>query len=152
VLTIPGAEVYTALSTGLIEASDWGSPAMNLRMGYAEICPYYSRPGDYYMGSMLDLFTNMKNWNSLPDDLKAILAYGGRQMGYDMWLITAYDDLTAIAKLKEAGAEMVVWDPDLTTKMKQLIADEENKLAAQSDDAAKIMESLQAFLKEAGRR
>ena len=150
VLTIPGAEVYTALSTGLIEASDWGSPAMNLRMGYAEICPYYSKPGDYYGSTVLDLFTSMDNWNSLPDDLKKILEIGGQQMGVDMWIWTAYDDLTSISALKEAGAEMVVWDPELTEEMKRLISAEQDRLASGSADSTKIMESIKAYMAEMG--
>jgi len=149
VLTLPGAEVYTALSTGLIEASDWSSPAANLRLGYAEICPYYSRPGDYYMGGWGDLIIKMETWNKLPDDLKAIMEAAGRVQAFDMWTLTSYDDLTSIAKLKEAGAEMVTWDPELTKKMKQLIADVQIETGRKSPIGAKIIDSLQAFMKQA---
>ncbi len=152
VLTIPGAEVYTALSTGLIEASDWGSPAMNFRMGYAEIAPYYSKPGDYYMGGMGDLIISMDTWNELPDDLKAIMETSARQMAIEMWTKTAYDDLTAIPALSAAGAEMIAWDADLVSRMKELIAAEDEKLADQSEDARKVMDHLNQFLEDIGGR
>lgn len=152
VLTIPGAEVYTALSTGLIEASDWGSPAMNYRMGYAEIAPYYSKPGDYYMGGMGDLIINMDTWNELPDDLKGIVETAARQMAIDMWTKTAYDDLTAIPLLTAAGAEMVAWDSDLVSRMKDLIAAEDEKLADQSEGGKKVMAHLNQFLEDIGGR
>ncbi len=152
VLTIPGAEVYTALSTGLIEASDWGSPAMNYRMGYAEIAPYYSRPGDYYMGGTGDLIIHMDTWNALPDNLKAIIETAARQMAIDMWTMTAYDDLTSIPLLTAAGAEMIVFEPELTAKMKELIAAEDEKLADQSEGGKKVMAHLKQFLEDIGGR
>lgn len=152
VLTIPGAEVYTALSTGLIEGSDWGSPAMNFRMGYAEIAPYYSKPGQYYMGGMGELVANMDNWNELPDDLKRLLETAGQKLAMDMWTSTAYDDLISVGKLAEAGAEMVPFEPELEARVKELIAAEDEKLAEQSPLAREIMDSLQSFLEAIGGR
>lgn len=146
VLTIPGAEVYTALSTGLIEASDWGSPAMNLRVGYAEIAPYYSRPGDYYMGATAVMVIGMEAWNSLPDDLKVIVQVAADWQNLDAWTLSGYDDLTATEALTAAGAEMIVWDADLTTEMKRLISEVQKELASESEDGLRIVQAIEAFL------
>jgi len=146
VLTIPGAEVYTALSTGLIEASDWGSPSMNYNMGYAEICPYYSKPGDYYMGGTGELTCNFENWNSLPDDLKAILEVAARDQAMKMWTLTSYDDLTCLSKLKEAGAEMVAWDPEVTKMIQGLIISENVKRSEKSDLAMEIIQHIEDYI------
>ncbi len=146
VLTIPGAEVYTALSTGLIEASDWSSPAANFRLGYAEICPYYSRPGDYYQGGWGDLMINMDTWNELPDDLKAILEQASRVQALDMWTLTGYDDLTAIGMLKEAGAEMVTWSPEFTEKIKGEIRKVIVEMGQETEMGKKIVNAVEDFL------
>jgi len=148
VLTIPGTEVYVALSTGLIDAADWMSPADNYRMGFSEVTSYYSRPGDYCFGSVLDLITNMDNWNKLPDDLKEILETAGHQLGTDIWMWTSYDDLTALSRLKEAGTEMVVWDPELTKEIKRLMAVETEKKAKASADGTRLLEALKAYAAE----
>ena len=146
VLTIPGAEVYTALSTGLVEASDWSSPAANMRLGYAEICPYYSKPGDYYMGGTGDLFTTLETWNSLPDDLKAILEQAARVQALDMWTMTSWDDFTAVGLLAEQGAEMIPWDAALVDEMQALIRDVNKDLVLESEGGKKIWDSYEKFL------
>jgi len=146
VLTIPGAEVYTALSTGLIEASDWGSPAMNMRMGYAEIAPYYSRPGDYYMGAVAVMVMNGEAWNSLPDDLKEIVQVAADWQNIDAWTLSGYDDLIAAQTLAEAGAEMVVWDPEFTKEIKRLIAEEQKKRGSETEEGRMIIKAVEDFL------
>jgi TRAP-type mannitol/chloroaromatic compound transport system substrate-binding protein len=149
VLTIPGAEVYTALSTGLIEASDWSSPAANMRLGYAEICPYYSKPGDYYMGGWGDCYVTLETWNALPDDLKAILYQAARVQSFDSWQMTAYDDLTAVGKLKEAGAEMVAWDQEVNAKMAELIREVHYDVAHETELGTRMWDALMEFLQAA---
>lgn len=146
VLTIPGAEVYTALSTGLIEASDWSSPAANMRLGYAEICPYYSKPGDYYMGGTGDLFCTLETWNSLPDDLKAILEQAGRIQALDMWTMTSWDDVNAVGTLAEAGAEMIPWEPALAEKMQELIREVNKDLVYESEGGKKIYDHIANYI------
>lgn len=145
VLTIPGAEVYTALSTGLIEASDWSSPAANYRLGYAEVCKYYSKPGDYYMGGTGELTIKMETWNALPDDLKAIVEQAARVQAFDMWTMTSYDDFTAVQKLKDAGAEMVAWDPAITKEIKQLISDVNAEIVTGTPEGKKIYDNIIDF-------
>ncbi len=147
VLTIPGAEVYTALSTGLIEASDWSSPAANFRLGYAEIAPYYSKPGDYYMGGTGEVILTLENWNSLSPDLQAILFHAARSHAINMWNKTAYDDFVSIGKLTEAGAEMIPWEEDLVQEMKQGISDVNRDLVMESPDGERIYNHIQEFLK-----
>ncbi len=146
VMVFPGAEVYTALSTGLIDAADWSSPSANFQMGYAEICPYYSRPGDYYAGGWGDLMIAMDTWNALPEDLKAILEQAARVHQIDMWSLASYSDLTSIGKLKEAGASMITWDPELTKKIKGGIRDNAIKQQSGNPMGEKIVKSLLDFL------
>jgi len=147
VLTIPGGEVYTALSTGLVDAADWSTPAMNFRLGFAEVCPYYSKPGDYYAGAS-HLSIGKKAWDSLPDDLKVMLEVAGRSLAEDHWAATAYDDLMAAENLKEAGCEMVVFEPELAAKIRELLIQETVKLCVESDHAMKIIDSVVDFIEK----
>ena len=45
VSVMPGTEVYTALDTGKIEATDWGTLSVNDEAGYGRIAPYAIYPG-----------------------------------------------------------------------------------------------------------
>lgn len=148
VLTIPGAEVYTALSTGLIEASDWSSPGANYKLGYHEIAPYYSRPGDYYLGGFCELVIGMDIWKALPDDQKAILLNAAQVMAFDGWRMTSYEDLLCMGLLKAEGAEMFAWEPEFTEKLQELYATETMTRYVQTDLGRKFYDSIKEFMEE----
>ena len=52
VSVMPGTEVYTALDTGKIEATDWGTLSVNDEAGYNRIAPYAIYPGIHSMNSV----------------------------------------------------------------------------------------------------
>jgi len=146
-LTIPGAEVYTALNTGLVDGADWSSVGANYKMKFYEVAPYYSRPGDYHVGGMGELTMKMDKWNALPDDLKAILSCAATQMATDGWTMTSMDDFNAIAGLTAAGAQMITWDPELTKQVKALYQSTLKDRVITTDLGQKIYDNIQTFLK-----
>jgi len=146
-LTIPGAEVYTALSTGLVDFADWSSPGANYRMKFHEVAKYYSRPGDYHPGGIASLVIHMDTWKKLPDDLKAILLQAGKAFTLDTWMMSSHDDFLAQDLLRAAGAEMIVWEPEFTKKVQELYMDSIARRWIKTDLARKIYDNIQEFKK-----
>jgi TRAP-type mannitol/chloroaromatic compound transport system substrate-binding protein len=70
--TLPPGELYTALSTGVVSAVGWAGPfSMYGQLKLHEVTKYLLWPG-IRMAS-LHYLVNLKKWEELPDDLKAIL-------------------------------------------------------------------------------
>jgi len=79
-MSLPAGEIYTAMATKVIDAATWGSPTDAASIKLHEIAKYYTMP-PWMAQAPLVLEINLKTWQSLPDDLKAILqtaaiAYG----------------------------------------------------------------------------
>jgi len=72
VVTVPGAEVYQALSKGVVDCAEFTNQVVNYNLGLHEVAPYIIFP-PYSGGGNYDWFVNLKKWNSLPADLKAIV-------------------------------------------------------------------------------
>ncbi|MBN2516303.1 MAG: TRAP transporter substrate-binding protein DctP [Deltaproteobacteria bacterium] len=70
VVTLPGAEVYPALERGVIDACEFGTPAIDKKFGFQEICSYLKLPGIHEPCAPLETLVNKKSWEKLPDDLK----------------------------------------------------------------------------------
>jgi TRAP-type mannitol/chloroaromatic compound transport system substrate-binding protein len=69
----PADEIYTMLSTGGVDAITFSHAADNVAMGFHEVTKYWVKYPTA-VGPATDAFiVNLKTWNSLPDDLKAIL-------------------------------------------------------------------------------
>jgi len=146
-LTIPGAEVYTALNTGLVDAADWSSVGANFKLKFHEVAKYYSRPGDYHVGGLGEFTMKLEKWNALPDDVKSIMLRAAQVQFLDGWAMTSLDDFTAIEGLTKAGAQMITWDPELTKKIKTLYTTHLKNRVIKTPLGEKIYNSIQEFLK-----
>lgn len=70
VVTLPGAEVYPSLERGVIDACEFGTPAIDIKFGFLEICNYLKLPGIHEPCAPLETLVNKKSWEQLPEDLK----------------------------------------------------------------------------------
>jgi len=70
---IPGAELFTALQTGTIDATEWVGPYNDLAFGLFRAAKYYYYPGWHEPGTGLECMINMDAWNTLPKDLQAVV-------------------------------------------------------------------------------
>ncbi len=69
----PADEIYTMLSTGGVDAITFSHAADMVDMGFHEVTKYWVKYPTA-VGPAADAFiVNLKTWNKLPDDLKAIL-------------------------------------------------------------------------------
>ncbi len=72
-VTIPGGELYTAMSQGTIDATEWVGPYNDLAFGLHKVAKHYYYPGWQEPGPTLECMVNEKAFNSLSKDLQAIV-------------------------------------------------------------------------------
>jgi TRAP-type mannitol/chloroaromatic compound transport system substrate-binding protein len=72
-VTLSGGEIYPALQSGAIDATEWIGPWNDLAFGFYREAPFYYGPGFHEPGSCLGLGINLDVWNSLESDHKAII-------------------------------------------------------------------------------
>jgi len=97
---ISGMEAYMGLKLGTIDASQWDVSAVT-GLKWHEVAPYRLLGGqnDVVPGHIL---MNMETWNSLPDDLKKVMATAAED--YFNKLNKIYDgELKKVAELVKAG-------------------------------------------------
>lgn len=70
-ITLPGAEVYTALERGVVDGYAW-SVLGNISMGWPEVCKYIIEPKIYAMN--LENLINLDTWNKLPKPMQTLMA------------------------------------------------------------------------------
>jgi TRAP-type mannitol/chloroaromatic compound transport system substrate-binding protein len=73
-VTLPGAEIFTALQTGSIDATEWVGPYNDASFGLHKAAKYYYYPGWQEPGPGLETIVNKTAWDSLPSDLQALLS------------------------------------------------------------------------------
>ncbi|HEX9648299.1 MAG TPA: TRAP transporter substrate-binding protein [Alphaproteobacteria bacterium] len=148
-VNIPGAEVYTALERGVVEAADWGTLGMNDDLGYHAIAPYPLYPG-FHSAPMADVAVNTDRWNELPADIKALVEMAVRDFSRDMVEEIALQDAAVAAHAAEKGIELVSWSADERRKFREVAVEVWAEYAARSPMAKRIYDSHIAFLKRLG--
>jgi TRAP-type mannitol/chloroaromatic compound transport system substrate-binding protein len=72
-VNIPGGELFTALSTGTIDAAEWVGPYNDLAFGLHRAARHYYYPGWHEPSATLEAIVNLDAWKALPEDLQAIV-------------------------------------------------------------------------------
>jgi len=84
VQTLPASEIYQALSSGALDATEWIGPYNDLALGFYQVCRYYYAHGYHEPGANLQLMINERAWQSLTPDLQAIVRTAAQAATGDM--------------------------------------------------------------------
>jgi len=148
---VSGAEIYTAMSTGVIDAATWAGPSVLMNMSLHEVAKYYYEPP--VVASLLDgLFINWDFFQSLPPHLQSALEIGAQ--AYNQWYATEiwYADIKALDTMqREYGWEVVTLDPQVVRALTAASAEIWDEVGATDPRTAQAVEMLKDFLREQGR-
>lgn len=146
-VTIPGGELYTALQTGVIDATEWVAPYNDLAFGFHQIerARYYYYPGWHEPGSTLELIVNRDAWQSLPDDLQAMVEAAARVVNQDMLDEYTAHNHAALVELERSGVQVRQLPDEVLVELHRLSDQVLEELAAGDPLARKVYESQRAF-------
>lgn len=144
-VNLPGGEVFTALQTGAIDATDWVSPYNDLAFGLHKAAKYYYYPGWQEPQAALELLINQKALESLPADLEAIVEEAARAANQDMQDDYVFNNARALEQLKQQGVQLKRFPDDVLEALRQQSAVVLGELAAQNELNGRIWASMQAF-------
>ena len=145
-VTLPGGELFTALQTGVIDATEWVGPYNDLTFGFHQAAKYYYYPGWHEPGPMLELIINLDEWNSLPKHLQVIIETATKAVNQDMldeYLAKNNQALTELVEVHEVELRRL---PDDVIEEFRTISDQILEELAQEDETiAKVYNSYKSF-------
>ena len=83
-VTLAGAEIFTALQTGTIDATEWVGPYNDRAFGLYKAAKYYYFPGWHEPGPTIECLVNKTAYNTLPQDLQFIVDTACKAINIDM--------------------------------------------------------------------
>lgn len=100
-VTLPGSEIFTALQTGAIDATEWVGPYNDASFGLHKAAKYYYYPGWQEPGPGLETIINQNAWNSLPADLQSIVTTSCQAITADMAAEYTHGNAMSLRQLNE---------------------------------------------------
>ncbi|MHB0775681.1 TRAP transporter substrate-binding protein [Halomonas sp. WWR20] len=147
-VNLPGSEVYTSLEKGVIDAADYTVFATNYDQGLYDFAPYPNYPG-FHSLPMVSVSLNKDIWDSLPEDLKAILDTSVDSMAYEMVAKLKVRDLEAVKEVREnPDIEIIDMSAEERAKFRNIAKEEWAVWAEKNDTTQKFYDSVVSYLQD----
>jgi TRAP-type mannitol/chloroaromatic compound transport system substrate-binding protein len=150
VTNIPAGELYTSLDRGTIDALEWVGPAMDLKMGFHKVAPWYYA-GWHEPASDLQFLVNKQAFDRLPKNYQAILKSAMQQVNFEDYAENFDANVKAWQQIKKEHPEIKImtFPKPVLQAMKKATDEVLSGYAAQDPLFKEIMDSQNAYMKEA---
>ena len=148
-VNIPGGELFQALQSGTIDATEWVGPMNDLAFGLFRAAEHYYYPGWHEPGTALEALVNKEAFDALPDDLKAIVVYACQAANADMYAdFEARNGEALNTLIEEHGVDVRPFPDDVLAELKRASEEVIAELAAEDEMAGKVWASLSAYIEK----
>jgi len=144
-ILLPAGEIYTSLERGVIDATEWVGPALDIKMGFYKVAPYYYS-GWHEPGSVLELTFNKYTWNKLAHEHQSMIEVAASEMNANMATKFHYENIHALQKLKNLDVKLAKFPDDVTQAGKKALHEVIDDLSAKNSDFAKVYASIKTHL------
>ena len=117
-VTLAGSEIFTALQTGVIDATEWVGPYNDRAFGLHKAAKYYYYPGWHEPGPSIECIINKNAYNSLPEDLRLIVDISCKAINIDMLSDYTAKNNLALQFLKSKDIKILKFPDEVLIKLK----------------------------------
>ena len=145
---LAGGDIFPALEKGVIDATEFSMPAMDIKYGFYQIAKNNYFPGWHQQVSISQLLINKEKWDELPDQFQAMIEIGCGDSIHHTYAETEYVNPFAMVEMGEKyGVQTRRWtDEQIATFEKAW-----NEVVAEDSETdplfARVAESYSEFRK-----
>ena len=145
---LPGGEIFPALERGVIDAAEWVGPAQDKILGLNNAAKYYYTTGWHEPTTITELAINKAAWDSLDDDLKAIVENAAAACNVVSHSWAEANNAAALKEFEAGGTELRTLPKDVVDALKTEMGPVYDELAADDPLFKKVMDNYFAFKEE----
>ena len=114
---LAAADIYPALERGVIDATEFSMPTMDVKLGFHQVVKFNYFPGWHQQSSVSELLMNKAAWDALPANYKAMIEVGLGDSMIHTYVETEHSQFAAMAEMQaKHGVQIKRWsDEDLAT-------------------------------------
>lgn len=146
VQVLPGGEIFQALQTGAIDATEWVGPYDDIVLGFQDISQFYYHPGWWEPGPTLEVQIPLEKWNALPSVYQEIIKTAAFEANTSM--MAKYDALNPDALqtiLNDSDVTILPFPDDFMEAAAESANDINEQNAADNADFADIFDHWNNF-------
>ena len=143
-LLAPG-DIYLALETGTIDATEFSTPAADASLGFHEIADYYYFPGWHQQSAFAQMLINLDAWNGLSEAHRTAIETACDAMITRTLAEGEAVQAAALAELEAKGAQVSMLPDDVLAALEDAWTNTVAELSAENASFKDAWESYQSF-------
>jgi TRAP-type mannitol/chloroaromatic compound transport system substrate-binding protein len=148
-VVMPFAEVFTAITSGVVDGADVSNLSLNTQLGVYDFAKHTTFPGFHSMPGE-HCAINLDKWNSLPEDLQEILEAALFVAGNDAYLRTIAGNAKVAPELQAKGVTFYQWSEADIARFRAVSRDVWLDWGTRSPMARKAVDSHVGFMTSLG--
>ena len=144
--TLAGAEIFTSLQTGVIDATEWVGPYNDRAFGLHKAAKYYYYPGWHEPGPSLECIINKDAYNSLSDQHKSIIDIACKAANVDMISDYMAKNYQALEFFKKEKVQIKQFPAEVLSKLNKISDEILLELSQKNNLSKKVYGSYVNFL------
>ncbi len=142
---LPAGEIYTSLERGVIDATEWVGPYLDVKMGFYKVAPYYYS-GWHEPGSILELTFSKHVWAKLSAEQQAVIACAAEEMNATMTYEFQAKNAQTMPKLSGLGVKLMRFPDEVTEAAKKAAREVYAEFSRNNEDFARVFQSASDYL------
>jgi len=144
--TTPPGEILTSLQSGVLDGAEFVGPGTDIALGLYRVAPLYYGPGFNKPNGTGECLVNLKVWEGLAGDLKAIIAHAcAAEASFALSEMERLNAQALAALTERNNVRLMSFSADVVGTARRQAADILAELAGRSDIARRINDSYAEF-------
>lgn len=145
-VNLPGGELFTAMQSGTINATEWVGPYNDLAFGFHKVAKFYYYPGWHEPGTALEALINKEALETLPKDLQAIVLNACKLANHEMLAeYTARNNDALQTLLTQHKVQLRRFPDDVLNKLRVISNEVVQELANKDAFSKKVFDSYNTY-------
>ena len=148
VTLLPGGELYQALETGTLDATEFSLPTVDEQLGFYQVAPYLYLPGWHQPSTNQFLYVNLDVWNGLSAQTQSMLNMAC--MAGNAYSIARAEALqgAAIQRFEESGTNVRTYSDEQIAAFREAAVSVLNRWSEQDEMFGRVYSSMMEYQAE----
>lgn len=129
----------------MIDATEWVGPALDIKMGFYKVAPYYYS-GWHEPGSILELTFNKKVWESLSPQQQSIIEVAANELNSNMSCEFHAANIHALSELETLGVKLEQFPAEILSAGKRALQEVLEAESKKNPAFLKVYSSIDSYL------
>jgi TRAP-type mannitol/chloroaromatic compound transport system substrate-binding protein len=148
VTMLPGGELYQALETGVLDATEFSLPTVDEQLGFYQIAKHYYLPGWHQPSTNQFLYVNLDVWNGLGPETQGLIEMAC--MAGNAHAIAKGEALqgAVLKRFEDEGVTLHTYDDETLKAFYDATKTVMERKSAENEQFGKVYASMMAFQEE----